>query len=85
MRIRENRPIKARPLSMTTRALRWSALVHAKSGKVTESVVEPAFRGATLDERQTKCLIEGLTAAPYNLTEPDDQAAPRRVSIIFEF
>jgi hypothetical protein len=66
-------------------ALRWSALVHAKSGKVTESIVEPAFRGASLDDRQTKCLIEGLTAAPYNLTEPDDQAAPRRVSLIFEF
>jgi hypothetical protein len=66
-------------------ALRWSALVHAKSGKVTESIVEPAFRGATLDDRQTKCLIDGLTAAPYNLAEPDDQAGPRRVSIIFEF
>lgn len=66
-------------------ALRWSALVHAKSGKVTESIIEPAFRGATLDAQQSKCLIDGLTASPYNLTEPGDQAAPRRVSIIFEF
>lgn len=66
-------------------ALRWSALVHAKSGKVTASSIEPAFRGAPLSERQAQCLIKGLTDVPYNLTEPDDSAAPRRVSIIFEF
>lgn len=66
-------------------AMRWSALVHAQSGRVTESVVEPVFRGVSLDEDQLACLIKGLTEQPYVLDEPDPQAAARRVSLIFEF
>jgi len=66
-------------------ALRWSALVHARSGRVTESEVEPVFRGVTLEDKQLDCLIKGLSGQPYVLDDPDPEAAPRRVSLIFEF
>ena len=66
-------------------ALRWSALVHARAGRVTESVVEPVFRGVNLEEAQLDCLVKGLSELPYVLDEPDPQAAARRVSLIFEF
>lgn len=66
-------------------ALRWSALVHAQSGRVTESAVEPVFRGVSLDEKQEVCLIGVLTDPAYKLDEPDPEAAARRVSLIFEF
>jgi hypothetical protein len=66
-------------------ALRWSALVHAKSGRVTESVVEPVFRGVTLTPDQIECLIAGLSDPPFKLDEPDERAGARRVSLVFEF
>jgi hypothetical protein len=66
-------------------ALRWSALVHARSGRVSESVIEPVFRGVSINDAQTDCLIKGLTEPPFALDEPDPQAAARRVSLIFEF
>lgn len=66
-------------------ALRWSALVHARSGRVTESVVEPVFRGVSLNNAQHDCLVKGLTEPAFALDEPDPQAAARRVSLIFEF
>ncbi len=66
-------------------ALRWSALVHAQSGRVSESVVEPVFRGVELDQEQHDCLVARLTETPFKLDEPSPQAAARRVSLIFEF
>ncbi|MCP4500573.1 MAG: hypothetical protein GY822_11490 [Deltaproteobacteria bacterium] len=66
-------------------AMRWSALVHAKSGRVYEAVVEPAFRGSTLTQKQVDCLVEGLTEKRYHLDEKNPQAAARRISLIFEF
>lgn len=66
-------------------ALRWSALVHARSGRVSESVVEPVFRGGTVTDTQLACLIAALSDPPFSLDEPDREAAPRRVSLIFEF
>lgn len=66
-------------------ALRWSALVHAKSGVVTEAVIENVFRGEPLSQKDIDCLLRGLTADTYTLDEDSDEAAPRRVSIVFEF
>jgi hypothetical protein len=66
-------------------ALRWSALVHAQSGRVTESEIEPVFRGSGIDNRQHACLVKGLTEPKFLLDEPDPDAAARRVSLIFEF
>ncbi len=66
-------------------AMRYSGLVHARTGKVSESEVEPVFRGVSLTESQHACLIQGLTAKRYVLDEPDPDAPARRVSLIFEF
>lgn len=66
-------------------AMRWSALVHARSGRATESVVEPVFRGASLAEDQLDCLVKGLTEQPYVLDPSSPEVAARRVSLIFEF
>jgi len=66
-------------------ALRWSALVHARSGRVSASVVEPVFRGGTVTDAQLACLVAALSDPPFSLDEPDREAAPRRVSLIFEF
>lgn len=66
-------------------ALRWTALVHARSGRVSEPVLEPAFRGGELETSQVECLVRGLSNPPYNLDAGDDEAEARRVSLIFEF
>jgi len=66
-------------------ALRWSALVHAPSGRVSESEVDAMFRGTSLTTTQEACVIRGLTAGRYTLNEPDKDAPARRVSLIFEF
>ncbi len=66
-------------------ALKLSGLVHAKSGRVTAAKVEPVFRGSTLSQKQLDCLVKKLIEQPYNLKDPDPEAAARRVSLIFEF
>jgi hypothetical protein len=66
-------------------ALRWTALVHAKSGRVTESVLEPMFRGGQLDEAQHDCLVNALVEQPFKLDASAEEAAARRLSLIFEF
>lgn len=66
-------------------ALRWTALVHARSGRVSESVIEPVFRGVQLEQSQHDCLVEGLADPPFQLDAPADETTARRVSLIFEF
>lgn len=65
-------------------ALRWTALVHARSGRVSESELEPALRGAELEDAQVECLVRGLSEPPYQLDAGDESEA-RRVSLVFEF
>lgn len=66
-------------------ALRWTALVHARSGRVSESEIEPVFRGVQLTQSQHDCLVKGLSDPPFTLDDDDDDASGRRVSLIFEF
>jgi len=70
-------------------AMRWTTLVYAPSGRAADSVLEPVFRGASIDNAQRECLEQALTSPPYRLqepgAEPEDGAVGRRVSIIFEF
>jgi hypothetical protein len=66
-------------------AMRLSALVNAGSGRISEPVVEPAFRGTDLTSTQEKCLVRVLAGQPYQLVAVAPEAASRRVSLIFEF
>lgn len=66
-------------------AMRWTALVHAPTGRASDSVLEPVFRGASVDNTQRECLEAALSEPRYRLPEPDPSAVARRVSIIFEF
>lgn len=71
-------------------ALRWTALVHPRSGRVSESELEPVFRGVELSQSQHDCLVKGLSDPPFRLDLPsgaasDEESSGRRVSLIFEF
>lgn len=66
-------------------AMRWTTVVHARSGRVSDSEVEPVFSGVSVDNEQERCLLEVLQSPAYKLEEPDEEAVARRVSIVFEF
>ncbi|MBX5484295.1 MAG: hypothetical protein IRZ16_20940 [Myxococcaceae bacterium] len=68
-------------------ALRWSTAVNAQSGKVSGHELEPLRKGASLDQKQRECVLGVLSEPKYLLGtwDDDDQAAPRRVSIVIEF
>ena len=66
-------------------AMRWTTVVHARSGRVSDSELEAVFRGASVGGTQEACLTKVLSTPAYRLKDVDDEAVARRVSIIFEF
>lgn len=67
-------------------ALRWSALVDAGSGAVSEQALD-AVDGVVLTGPQRDCLQGVLAEPPYRLTpsKDDEHPLPARVSLVVEF
>jgi len=66
-------------------ALRWSVRVHAPTGKVSASTLEPVLSNADITPKQVECLEQHLSSPAYKLDEPDPKAEARRVTLVFEF
>jgi len=66
-------------------ALRWSAIVEAGSGTVSDHVLDPVLDADPPDARQRACLIEVLSTPRYNLSPLDDRSTPPKVSLVIEF
>lgn len=65
-------------------ALKWTASVDAKTGRVSDHVLEPVLVGGSLGAKRRQCLIEVLSA-PYRLPAGEGDGLPSRVSIVIEF
>lgn len=66
-------------------ALRWTSAVNAKSGTVSDHLIEPQGEGPGLQFDQIKCLQNVLTNPPYKLAAEQQASLPERVGIVIEF
>ena len=64
-------------------ALKWTALLDARRGVVSDHQLEPILAGATLSKPLRACLLEALSQPRYHVRAEHRQ--PSRVSIVVEF
>ena len=66
-------------------ALRWSAVVEASRGTVSDHTLEPVLGSDSLDAAQRACVLEVLSTPAYRLAPLDERSTPPRVSLVIEF
>jgi len=64
--------------------IKWTATVEPRSGQVSDHAIEPQLRTGELSARETRCLVEALSAPDYRIEAPDE-TAPTRISVVLEF
>lgn len=66
-------------------ALRWSTSVNPENGAVSEHELEPVGQSVELGGEQRACVLLALSSPAYRLSEAQQQALPKRISLVIEF
>lgn len=71
-------------------AIRWTSSVNAKSGTVSEPVLEPLGLDSNgwatmLSKKQRECVVRALSTPTYHLKSAESQALSSRISLVIEF
>lgn len=66
-------------------ALKWTASVEPRSGRVSDHALEPTLQSDPLTAAQRACALEVLAEPPYRLAPGELRSTPSRVSLAIEF
>jgi hypothetical protein len=66
-------------------ALKWTAAVEPRHGRVSDHAVEPTLSSDELTATQRACVLAVLTEPPYRLEAETSPSTPSRVGMVIEF
>lgn len=65
--------------------LRWTTFVEPHEGRVSQHEIEAMLASANLERKEKDCVIQVLSAPPYDLPTGEERATPTRVGMVIEF